>query len=530
MTPKKAAIYCRVSTIYQADKDSLPVQEESLIAYTKQVLGIDEYELFTDAGYSGKNTDRPAYQDMMSRCRNHEFTHILVYKIDRISRNLLDFATMYDELKKLHIVFVSRNEQFDTSSAIGEAMLKIILIFAELERKMTSERVKGVMTARARKGLWNGARMPFGYDWDKEKEIPAINPTEAAVVRKMFDMLLAGDGVFRVSVYLNENKIPTKRGGRWTPTTVRHIATNPMFAGTLRYNYRSAGRGEIKPESEWIILEDALPAIISKEEFNQVQTRFKKPGPHEHRRKNYHPFSTLLYCSCGQHFISRKDRVRKRTGLCPSVYICAGVRHHWGCHELQPSDVTLLPFVITYIQNMMRVQIASPASASAMKGILLHNLSGVSDIKDIKAIYRAYTRSHPAAYEIPNSSPTIDLAAAERHKIKRALARLKDLYLYGDGILSPSDYADEKKKLENKLRSAPAPVSSTEDVVTDAISHASLQALLSADSMSYPEIMSYVDDKTIHNFLLRIINRITVAGRRVQSITFSNGVTHTFIY
>ena len=71
MTPKKAAIYCRVSTTYQVDKDSLPVQEESLIAYTKQVLGIDEYELFTDAGYSGKNTERPAYQDMMSRCRNH---------------------------------------------------------------------------------------------------------------------------------------------------------------------------------------------------------------------------------------------------------------------------------------------------------------------------------------------------------------------------------------------------------------------------------------------------------------------------
>lgn len=179
---------------------------------------------------------------------------------------------------------------------------------------------------------------------------------------------------------------------------------------------------------------------------------------------------------------------------------------------------------------MMRVQIAAPASASAMKGILLHNLPGVSDIKDIKAIYRAYTRSHPTAYEIPNSSPTIDLAAAERHKIKRALARLKDLYLYGDGTLSPSDYVDEKKKLENKLRSTPVPINTTEDVVADAISHASLQALLSADSMSYPEIMSYVDDKTIHNFLLRIINRITVAGRRVQSITFANGVTHTFTY
>ena len=138
---KKVAIYIRVSTVHQIDRDSLPMQRKDLIAYCELILGINDYEIFEDAGYSGKNTARPAYREMMKKVRLGEFSHILVWKIDRISRNLLDFAKMYEELKKLGVTFVSKNEQFDTSTAIGEAMLKIILVFAELERNMTSESV-----------------------------------------------------------------------------------------------------------------------------------------------------------------------------------------------------------------------------------------------------------------------------------------------------------------------------------------------------------------------------------------------------
>ena len=150
----KVAIYIRVSTQYQIDKDSLQVQKRELVAYAQMVLGINDYVIFEDPGYSAKNTDRPDYQRMMSRLRSGEFSHLLVWKIDRISRNLLDFSSMYKELKDLGITFVSKNEQFDTSNAIGEAMLKIILVFAELERNMTSERVTAVMLSRAENGQW----------------------------------------------------------------------------------------------------------------------------------------------------------------------------------------------------------------------------------------------------------------------------------------------------------------------------------------------------------------------------------------
>ena len=160
--PQRAAIYLRVSTAYQVDRDSLPMQRKDLVGYCEYALNISDYTIFEDAGYSGKNTDRPKFQEMMQQVRLGMFTHILVWKIDRISRNLLDFATMYSELKQLGVVFVSKNEQFDTSSAMGEAMLKIILIFAELERNMTSERVTAAMLSRAANGQWNGGRVPLG--------------------------------------------------------------------------------------------------------------------------------------------------------------------------------------------------------------------------------------------------------------------------------------------------------------------------------------------------------------------------------
>ena len=181
------AIYVRVSTGYQVDKDSLPFQKKELKAYCKHILHVDmsRVEIFEDAGRSGKNTKRPAYERMMQKVRAGLVSHVLVYKIDRISRNLVDFSLMYDDFKYNRVTFVSLNEQFDTSSAIGEAVLKIILVFAELERKLTSERVKDIMIGRANEGKWNGARVPYGWDWDLSAGWPVHSEKEAPFGRAM---------------------------------------------------------------------------------------------------------------------------------------------------------------------------------------------------------------------------------------------------------------------------------------------------------------------------------------------------------
>ena len=127
-THAKVAIYIRVSTLHQIDRDSLPMQRQDLIAYAKLILNTDDVTIFEDAGYSGKNTIRPEFQKMMSQLRTGTYTHLLVWKIDRISRNLLDFAEMYQELKDLGVTFVSKNEQFDTGSGTADVFLTATII------------------------------------------------------------------------------------------------------------------------------------------------------------------------------------------------------------------------------------------------------------------------------------------------------------------------------------------------------------------------------------------------------------------
>jgi DNA invertase Pin-like site-specific DNA recombinase len=520
--------------MYQVDKDSLPVQKEALIAYAQHVLGIQSYEIFSDAGYSGKNTDRPAYQDMISRCRMHEFSHILVYKIDRISRNLLDFAAMYDELKKLHVIFISRNEQFDTSSAIGEAMLKIILVFAELERKMTSERVTGVMIARAKKGLWNGARMPLGYDWDKNTKLPVINQHEADIVQLMFTSYASGQGSSTIANYFNDQHVTTKHGGRWTSTTVRHILQNPMYKGTLRYNYRTAGRGSVKPEAEWIVLDDVLPAIVSKKIWDDVQNKFKKTPRSEHKQLHDHPLSGLIYCQCGSKCYARKDKARK-SGLRPSVYYCISRMHHWGCtYTYQYGDVTLIPSLFTYIQNMLYIQdhqgtyntpeSMEPRLAAGMK---------IKRIANVDEIFNAFTRSHRVDYR---PEPLQVIAPQnndrDRERIERALSRLKELYLYGDEAITRDEYVAEKQKLVNKLKSAPrrAPEKDTTHLSITIKSKALGGILMSHEPITYARLLTAVDDRTVHDFLKAIIRRIDTSKNGISSITFANGIKHEFIY
>lgn len=208
---KIVALYVRVSTGYQVDKDSLPFQKKELKAYCEHVLHIDKnrIEIFEDAGKSGKNTKRPAFERMMGKVKSGQVSHVIVYKIDRISRNLVDFSLMYDDFKYNNVTFISLNEQFDTSSAIGEAILKIILVFAELERKLTSERVTDVMIGRAQNGQWNGARVPYGWDWDEEKQCPVHSKKEVQYAIAMYEMYLNGGSTVSIRDYNNAHNIPT---------------------------------------------------------------------------------------------------------------------------------------------------------------------------------------------------------------------------------------------------------------------------------------------------------------------------------
>lgn len=465
---KKAALYIRVSTHYQIDKDSLPFQRNELINYAKYALGIDDYAIFEDAGYSGKNTDRPAYQDMMRRIRAKEFSHLCVWKIDRISRNLLDFAAMYEELKKFNCTFVSKNEQFDTSSAIGEAMLRIILVFAELERKLTAERVTSIMYSRANKGLWNGAPIPLGYKWDAKGKYPVIDEDTAVVVRYIYDQYEKIHSTMKLSDKLNRENIKSARGGEWTGTTVKGILRNPFYKGTYRYNYKTQ-TGRIKPVEEQIIHEDNHPGIIDKEQWDRVnkildENSTRSVAQLRSNVKYTHIFSKLLRCGqCGHTMGGGLDRARS-DGYRPSRYYCTSHTSKSGCTNGVYSDVYLGPFVFNYIANLVRAQRALTDSQKPrdlermlLRGKFFDNVAGIEQ-QGLLDTYNTILYGsgedvmlQPSPEIAAQSASELELLDRDQKKYERALERIEQLYLYSEESMPEKDYVLKRNELKAML-------------------------------------------------------------------------------
>ena len=563
----KAALYVRVSTLYQIDKDSLPFQKQELENYCKYALNIEDVEIFEDAGYSGKNTDRPAYQRMMARIRRGEFTHVCVWKIDRISRNLLDFAGMYEELKKHRVTFVSKNEQFDTSSAMGEAMLKIILIFAELERKLTSERVTGIMLDRATKGLWNGARMPLGYKWSEENKYPVIDDAEKVTIQFIYDKYEEVKSCLQISRMLNNNNIKTKRGGEWTSKTVCDIIRNPFYKGTYRYNYRESARGAVKDESEWIVVPNNHPGIISEEQWERCNrymdiNKASKDTANFYPKRHTHIFAGVLKCAeCGRGFSSNKDKPRM-SGWRPSAYRCDRGMKMRDCAAPGISDVVLGPFVFNYIANFVRIQRkGGPYTAESIEKALLSgkcfsNVAGI-DSKGIQDTLRALSYTNAAAPDfVPDlgvqdttggdsggfECNDIEILRQEEEKLKNALQRLLDLYLFDSAAISQQSYITKKEEIEKNLKGVQAAIEKSMDdsgIRPDALNTSFMkkasafivnQRILSKKEIDFEELACKCDANVMKDLIAATIEHIDIRAGRVEAITFKSGLVHRFKY
>ena len=147
-------LYVRVSTLNQIDKDSLKTQEDRLIAFCT-AGGINEYKVYRDAGFSAKDTKRPALECLMRDIKDGKVSGVFVIKLDRITRSIKDLISLTDFFNKFNIKFVSISENIDTSTAMGRAMQYLLGIFAQLEREVTAERVAIDMQHRASRGKWN---------------------------------------------------------------------------------------------------------------------------------------------------------------------------------------------------------------------------------------------------------------------------------------------------------------------------------------------------------------------------------------
>jgi site-specific DNA recombinase len=300
----RRAIYSRVSTEHGLDQEfnSLDAQYEAASAYIKSQAHagwtLIRYR-YDDGGYSGGSTDRPDLQKLLDDIRARKIDVIVVYKVDRLTRSLADFAKLVELFDSHGVSFVSVTQQFNTTTSMGRLTLNVLLSFAQFEREVTSERIRDKIAASKRKGLWVGGNLPLGYEM-KDGKI-AIVKEEAELVRSIFRRYLELGSVNELLRDLRERDIRTKSRLLSTGATRGGI---PFGRGTLYYLLSNHFYiGEVKYRNE--ILPGEQPPILDRALFDAVRQKSLAQWSHRTvvRNKSDHLLPGLLFDDAGHRTI-----------------------------------------------------------------------------------------------------------------------------------------------------------------------------------------------------------------------------------
>lgn len=345
---RSIALYCRVSTDEQAREGiSLDEQQERLKAYCRAMGWSEEPLLFIDDGYSAKNLDRPELNRLLKEVKKGTISKILVTKLDRLSRRLLDLLKLIDMFQEHNVSFISISESFDTNTPSGRLTLQVLGAVAEFERERIRERVFENMLHAARQGKWL-TQSPYGYRL-QNKELVIYEP-EAQIVRNVYDWYLnKGLGYYAIAKKLNEEGIPSRQKKEWSIRAIKRMLTNPVYKGTLVWNRMDSSKSKRvkKDDADWVVLEDACPAIIDQATWEQVQKRVNKKQMAPRAQTSPHLLGGLLKCGrCGSGMSigwsgSAKNRYRvyrcsanKNKGTCTSKQYRADDVESWFKHGL----------------------------------------------------------------------------------------------------------------------------------------------------------------------------------------------------
>ena len=244
---RRVAVYTRKSVTegLQQEFNSLDAQREACEAYVRSQQGEGWIALETrydDGGYSGATTERPAFERLLADVERGLVDVVVVYKIDRLSRSLRDFAKLIDFFERHEVTFVSVTQQFSTATSMGRLTLNVLMSFAEYEREVIGERIRDKKRASRRRGAWTGGRPPLGYSVIEKKLV--VDADEAAQVRETFRLYLEGNSLREVVAELRRrdwcSKVYESRSGRpsggrpFSKTTLDALLRNPIYRGMLR--------------------------------------------------------------------------------------------------------------------------------------------------------------------------------------------------------------------------------------------------------------------------------------------------------
>ena len=362
------AIYSRKSK-FTGKGESIGNQVDMCKEYVRLHYGEKALEtaiVFEDEGFSGGNTNRPAFQRMMAQIERGEIGTLVVYRLDRVSRNVSDFSGLIENLKRKDITFVSIRENFDTSTPMGRAMMYIASVFSQLERETIAERIRDNMHELAKTGRWLGGNTPTGYMSESVKSVTVdgktkkacklkLIPEEAEIVKTIFDLFTQTGSLTMTEAELLKRRLLTKNEKQFTRFAVKAILQNPVYMiadedayryfqakdsevfssreefdgvhGLLAYNRTDQEKGKttvFNPVNEWIISVGKHPGIIPGKVWVAVQDNLERNKSKAYRRprKNEALLTGLVFCACGNRMYPRLSKRTTADGEPIYTYVC----------------------------------------------------------------------------------------------------------------------------------------------------------------------------------------------------------------
>ena len=368
-TIKQFVIYSRKSK-FTGKGESIENQIEMCRQYIATHYSEEEAEaalVYEDEGFSGGTLERPKFKKMMSDSQKIDFAAIVVYRLDRISRNIGDFAKLIEDLSNRHIDFISIREQFDTSSPMGRAMMYIASVFSQLERETIAERIRDNMHELSKTGRWLGGNTPTGYESESISNVTVdgktrkacklkVIPDELNLVKLIFDKFIETGSLTKTDEFLMNGHYKTKRGKSFTRFAIKGILSNPvyMIADEDAYNYlvgndvdlfadkeafdgkhgimaynrtlqRPGKATQEKPMNEWIVSVGKHLGAIPGATWVQVQKLLALNKSKNYRKPRSHValLSGILYCGhCGDYMRPKLSDRKTANGDTIYTYLC----------------------------------------------------------------------------------------------------------------------------------------------------------------------------------------------------------------
>jgi site-specific DNA recombinase len=363
---KRCAIYTRKSVEEGLDMEfnSLDAQREAgenYILSQKSKGWVCLPNRYDDGGFSGGNLNRPALARLLADCEAGLVDVIVVYKIDRLSRSICDFADLTKKFDSWNVSFCSVTQDINTATSSGRMMLNILVTFAQYEREIIGERIRDKMEATRKKGLWAGGCVAIGYRLEDHKLIP--NPEEAEIVRRIFRRYAECQSAKQVAMELNRRGVKTRTGREWNKPRIYRVLNNYAYIGKIQYkgNIYDGTHEAIVPQELWDRVHEYLGDGATRERTDRTS--------HE---ENISPLKGLLKCGhCGgplMHYTKRKKgavysyyrclRDSKRAeSVCPIKEIAAPVVEKLVCERL--SAIFRSPQVLAALSERTGVECAA---------------------------------------------------------------------------------------------------------------------------------------------------------------------------